>query len=482
MVPSSIRAAPLLLLLSLSGPARAEDLLTDFSYDDYGSASMVGVDGWTGGFDLDTWDGYSGSGSTSYVQSTTDVNEDDYPGDWGDGGALDNWLVNEDVGTEDGVLRARFYSADDDALGVICRFQDGENFILGLMVGGRSGTSPVDESGPMSAIVKVSGGVATVLESGSTTYSAGSLGGIELRCDDDNITLSVWRSYKSSWTSPSVELSTTDPDPDPGGAWGFYAYDAGGTSSSETLTLFGPVEVLLVDADDDGVADDADNCEDDANADQADLDGDGLGTVCDDDADGDRLTGTDPLDEDSDDDGLSDGDEVGLYGTDPLDSDTDADLLGDGDELVVYGTDPLDADSDDGGVADGIEVYREGTDPLDPSDDTGSADTGNPDTGTPDTGSPDTGNPDTGDPDSDPTDTGSTDTGVPDTGSTGVLDSDSDPSHYDSAMPGDSAGPTLGELSVGGGWGCGCGTGGAGSPLAGALGLIALLRRRSPCR
>ncbi len=45
----------------------------------------------------------------------------------------------------------------------------------------------------------------------------------------------------------------------------------------------------VVDTDGDGVTDDVDNCPDDANADQADLDGDGLGDVCDSDADGDGV-------------------------------------------------------------------------------------------------------------------------------------------------------------------------------------------------
>ena len=115
------------------------------------------------------------------------------------------------------------------------------------------------------------------------------------------------------------------------------------------------------------------------------------------DADGDGLTnddeaelGTDPLDADTDDDGLSDGDEVGEDATydegeetDPLNADTDGDGVLDGTELgVVEGvadpdgdgpmegtdmavftrdanptttTDPLDPDSDDDGTDDGVE-------------------------------------------------------------------------------------------------------------------------------
>ena len=76
--------------------------------------------------------------------------------------------------------------------------------------------------------------------------------------------------------------------------------------------------------------------------------------------------GTDPLDPDSDSDGLSDGDEETYRGTDPLDSDTDGDGLEDGEEVDI-GTDPLSQDTDQDGIDDGEEVDA-GTDPS--SDDT----------------------------------------------------------------------------------------------------------------
>jgi hypothetical protein len=78
--------------------------------------------------------------------------------------------------------------------------------------------------------------------------------------------------------------------------------------------------------------------------------------------------GTDPFDPDTDDDGLTDGDEVNVHGTDPLDPDTDDDGLNDGDEIAL-GTDPFDPDTDDDGLTDGDEVHVYGTDPLDPDTD-----------------------------------------------------------------------------------------------------------------
>ncbi len=66
-----------------------------------------------------------------------------------------------------------------------------------------------------------------------------------------------------------------------------------------------------------------------------------------------KVTGTDAKDWDSDDDGISDGDEV--HGsTDPMDADSDDDGIDDGDEGDI-GTSPNDADSDNDGLVDGAD-------------------------------------------------------------------------------------------------------------------------------
>ena len=102
------------------------------------------------------------------------------------------------------------------------------------------------------------------------------------------------------------------------------------------------------------------------------------------DPDGDGLTdeeevdlGTDPNDPDTDDDGINDGQEV-TDGTDPLDdcdniggiarpqSDCDDDGLTTSEESDL-GTDPNDEDTDGDGIEDGEEVLN-GSDPLDPCD------------------------------------------------------------------------------------------------------------------
>ncbi|MDJ0698446.1 MAG: PKD domain-containing protein [Woeseiaceae bacterium] len=91
------------------------------------------------------------------------------------------------------------------------------------------------------------------------------------------------------------------------------------------------------DYDDDGVSDD-DDSDDDNDGIHDDYDSDDDNDSVDDDEE--REGGTDPRDEDTDDDGLDDGEERD-HGTDPNDSDSDNDGVSDGDEVNHYGTNPL---------------------------------------------------------------------------------------------------------------------------------------------
>ena len=95
-------------------------------------------------------------------------------------------------------------------------------------------------------------------------------------------------------------------------------------------------------------------------ADTSDADGDGLTT------DQEAALGTNPSRPDSDDDGLTDGQEVNDYQTDPLKLDTDGDGVTDGDEAFgQYGAiSPTNADTDNDGLSDGDELFLHHTDPV----------------------------------------------------------------------------------------------------------------------
>ncbi|MDY7109762.1 MAG: hypothetical protein SYC29_14090 [Planctomycetota bacterium] len=165
-----------------------------------------------------------------------------------------------------------------------------------------------------------------------------------------------------------TELSISFYDPcDPGGAP--IDTDGDGIGDGRETLLYG-TDPLDADSDDDGLTD---------GDEVAAAAGTGCPDPLDDDSDDDGLLdGSDPDPcvpggpVDTDGDGLTDNDETTVYGTDPDDADTDDDGLIDGDEVLTYLTDPLDADSDDDGLGDGEEIATHLTDPLDAdSDDDG---------------------------------------------------------------------------------------------------------------
>ncbi|MHA1213586.1 MAG: hypothetical protein ACTSSH_14155 [Candidatus Heimdallarchaeota archaeon] len=76
---------------------------------------------------------------------------------------------------------------------------------------------------------------------------------------------------------------------------------------------------------------------------------------------------TNPILNDTDTDGLLDGEEVKTWGTNPLSIDTDDDTISDFDEVMIYKTNPLLSDSDGDGFDDREEINA-GTDPNDARD------------------------------------------------------------------------------------------------------------------
>jgi PKD repeat protein len=90
-----------------------------------------------------------------------------------------------------------------------------------------------------------------------------------------------------------------------------------------------------------------------------DTDGDGLGDLQE------VLLGTNARNPDTDHDSVLDGEEYYKFHTDPLLSDSDFDALTDGEELYFWHTNPLSRDSDGDKISDGLEVLRYDTDPMD---------------------------------------------------------------------------------------------------------------------
>lgn len=128
--------------------------------------------------------------------------------------------------------------------------------------------------------------------------------------------------------------------------------DRDGDGTANDVDVFPDDASESADTDSDTIGDNTDNCPNTANTDQADLDGDGTGDVCDGDRDG---------------DGLSDADEA-LAGTDPDVPDTDSDAILDGADNCPMTSNATQADLDNDGVGDACDDDADGDNVLDSAD------------------------------------------------------------------------------------------------------------------
>lgn len=276
---------PVLLAgLLMSAPAAAQDVEEVWSFSDYPVGErVVGSDGWFGGYDEDGWYGYQGE-QQRYALPVTDHDG----GSWGSGDAIDNWIVNEDAAVGDGIVISSIYSEDDDSIGLVFGWTSETDFYLLLMTGsGRSeGSSPLGD-GVYTVLAHIQDGDAEILDMVEESYEFYQLQAVMLAVNDGQVYGAVWPDTDTDG-SPNFELSATDGDPMEGiGLSGFYSYNAGYEGESRNSNVyFGAIGVFGFDDDSDGVIDDDDNCEFTANEDQADADGDGIGTACDDDEGG----------------------------------------------------------------------------------------------------------------------------------------------------------------------------------------------------
>jgi len=279
--------ATLLLLSTLASPVHAQALVEGWTYNDFQSdIPFNGEDGWEGGYSSDDWWGYSPSGEDlTWVFPSTD----DGGGEWGDGDARDNWLVHDDVGGEDSLFTALFTTEDDDAAGVVHHLSSNDTFyIFTMTAGGRGANHPFEDvDDGVAVLAKVEDGDVEILATGDFYYSQYELPRLAISVNDGVVMGMFWYDGLGGG-DPDEIISATDDEPLPAGRGGFYSYNAGGFEEYQAFTS--PAE-LWWDDDEDGVVDDLDNCEFEANADQADLDGDGIGSACDDDEGGDEGEG-----------------------------------------------------------------------------------------------------------------------------------------------------------------------------------------------
>ncbi|MCY3413585.1 MAG: hypothetical protein INQ03_18225 [Candidatus Heimdallarchaeota archaeon] len=138
-------------------------------------------------------------------------------------------------------------------------------------------------------------------------------------------------------------------------------------SDGYELSLTPPSDPLDGDTDDDGLIDGLEGMllqeSNHTNVNNPDTDGDGLADMQE------LLLGTDPRHVDSDRDGITDGEEFFRFGTNPFLEDTDYDGLYDGEEIFFFHSSPFMRDTDGDGLLDYDEVFVYYSSPADEDSD-----------------------------------------------------------------------------------------------------------------
>lgn len=265
------------MLLAFLSTLASAGTVEAWSYSDFPtSGGIAGEDGWVNGYDEDEWAAFESRGTT-WAYSATDHTDD---GRFGDGGALDNWLVNPAEPVLQGEYVVTSYVTDNDAFGVVVGAQEDEYLLF--VICGEEGNDSSIQSCPVpdlpthaTALVRITGRGAEVLDYVESGCSGDREVELSVAIDDGTL---VAR-YGDVEVSAEVDLRQ------PLTGVGFYAYNEGtldesGQDDGDTV-YFRDVVVSWLDEDDDGVVDDDDNCEEAANPGQEDLDHDGIGSACD---------------------------------------------------------------------------------------------------------------------------------------------------------------------------------------------------------
>lgn len=232
----------------LVGIAAAADLLV-WSYNTFPEGQELdGYDGWEAGYREDPWQGYNVMGSHAVAQTDDGAGSEHY----GEGGALDNWLVHEAGPVWNGSLSTVVIGTDDDAWGVVVDETDGD-WLMVLFCGASGATDALCPdldsayaASPYWGIFQVEDGRATLLASQADGYPIY----VEMRV---RITLADGVLTATN-DALGASVSADVPEGTHFGRVGFYAFQNG--LAGGYATGFGEVELTALDSDADGIADD----------------------------------------------------------------------------------------------------------------------------------------------------------------------------------------------------------------------------------
>jgi MYXO-CTERM domain-containing protein len=373
---------------------------------------LSGKDNWTSRYCQDAWTTERNGGVSPYTDNGCTCGNQCYYGVFNgpcNDQPVNNFLVRGDAGWTDYRYEATFRNQDNDTFGFVFRYSNTLNHYavqftrdVGVYLPGAC-----DGTGIGSRLIAMKGNqqaTITVLGESSKTYTVGKTHRIRVIAKGSLLT--VWFDANADGVIDEVneKLFQVNDSTHSKGMVGLYAYQSGlaDAACQSGDCWFDDLQVTTLDPpapdqDGDGTPDATDNCTGVANPDQANHDADKWGDACDLDADNDGLAnpdevamGLNPLDADSDDDGLLDGAEPNPGGDadgDGLknapDPDADNDQLPDGLEAGVLAagpdtdlakgkflgdkdpnskTNPQVADTDGDGTLDGFEdLNKNGT-------------------------------------------------------------------------------------------------------------------------